>query len=124
VSEGLNRTRCPAVLEDKKTMKTIRSAVVVAMASVLWACSGEDGGTGRRTAAAEGSGPTMPTASVAADGCEPGDSRECRFYYVAQDGRVLCPMKTQYCKSDGSGWLPCGDPPEVGGQPESATEHE
>jgi hypothetical protein len=40
--------------------------------------------------------------------CAPGTTRECRLSYRDAEGQVHCPAATQFCRSDGAAWLPCG----------------
>lgn len=102
-------------------MNKVFGSILVLAAFLTNACSGEDGGQPRPAASTETSVPVAPPVQGTNE-CEPGDQRECRYYYVTPDGRVLCPIKIQYCKADGSGWLPCGDGPEVDGTTDATAE--
>lgn len=53
---------------------------------------------------------------VAPDSCEPASYRPCHYYYVDADGRLHCPIRTQYCDQGGR-WLPCGQPPDQTTEP-------
>jgi hypothetical protein len=53
-------------------------------------------------------------ARARADACAPGSARACHVYFLL-NGQPQCPIRTQYCRRDGTSWLACGDPPEGGG---------
>jgi hypothetical protein len=40
--------------------------------------------------------------------CVPGATQDCRLYYEEPPGIWHCPLSYQICKSDGSGFWPCG----------------
>ena len=41
--------------------------------------------------------------------CEPGETRECKYYYRSPNGQVNCPVSVQICRRDGFGWHRCND---------------
>lgn len=41
--------------------------------------------------------------------CEPGTTRECKFYYWGPNGTWNCPTSIQICRRDGIGWHRCND---------------
>lgn len=58
------------------------------------------------------SSPSELAASAAADAtCQPGDERTCKRTYLDAQGASHYLSATQFCSSDGTGWLPCGEVP-------------
>lgn len=82
-------------------------------------CSGavEHPPAGGQTSSADGAGSESTdydpveaaAARVRANACIPGSVRECRYYFVL-DGQQQCPLRTQFCRADGTAWLACGLP--------------
>lgn len=57
----------------------------------------------------DGSGTTTAAPTDSARACEPRTKRECQVTYRIADGTILdCGMSVEWCREDGSGWLPCG----------------
>jgi len=52
------------------------------------------------------------TTSTLGDTCSAGDVRQCRLVFIDEDGNKNCPEALQFCRSDGTGWLPCSAPPD------------
>lgn len=90
-------------------------------AVLLTACSGADdrpapsADLGQLTAppapSATPSDDSPPTDTTSATGkvCEPRTKRECQLTYRLADGTTLdCGISVQWCRADGSAWLPCG----------------
>ena len=88
------------------------AAAICSLSMLATACGGGDRPppTNHASVATQDVGDEAPPA-VYTDTCNAGESRFCRFYYVDFNGQVHCPIKTQYCRADGNGWLPCGAPP-------------
>lgn len=51
----------------------------------------------------------VPTATPEnRDPCQPGTWRECKLYYVDDDGQAHCPTDVEFCREDGAGYYDCG----------------
>lgn len=43
--------------------------------------------------------------------CTSGATRECKLTWKDSDDQLHCINTIEYCKANGTGWLPCGDLP-------------
>ncbi|MDB4937638.1 MAG: hypothetical protein JWP87_4610 [Labilithrix sp.] len=98
---------------------TIGSAVVCAWSSVLAGCGGgpeHPAPSGDvSSASTEQTNPDYDAEEAAAarirqNSCKPASARACRYYYKDSSGQWSCPMRTQFCRADGTSWLPCAAP--------------
>ncbi len=64
---------------------------------------------GDSTSVLEGDPTALAHPDAVPDVCEPPAYRECRAYHRDGRGQLNCPIDFQICRSDGAGWLPCGE---------------